>query len=331
MDSKTLKSLQKKYGVFIGHLDTSEAIQVASIPTGLIALDHALGIGGIPKGKITEIFAPEGAGKTTLSLQIIASAQKQDIAAAYVDMENRLDVRWAETLGVNLGKMYFTQPSFGEDAMNITKALIEGGVGLVVIDSVPSLTPKKEYEGETGDQFVGLLPRLLSQALRQMAHPMSEHGTAVIFINQMRAKIGMTGFGGATTTQPGGWALRHNASVRLSLRYIQRITDTKNQPIGQKVRATVVKSSVSTPMRVADLSLMYGIGFDNLESVIDSALDFGFIEQGGAWYTIGEEKIQGRSSLKEYLESNTAVVSDMEEKIRSMLFGTEDEDSGEEA
>jgi len=327
--------LEKKYGIVIGHLNQDEIIQVPSIPTGLLQLDLALGVGGIPLGYFVEVFSPEGVGKTTLCLQIVAQAQKNGLETAYIDMEHRIDPLWAETLGVDLGKMYFTQPAFGEAALNICHALIKAGISLIVIDSVPSLVPKAEWEGDTGDQFVGLLPRMLAQNLRQMVHVMSQREATVIFVNQIRAKIG--GMGslamGPQQTQPGGWALRHNASIRIDMRKIKTQQGTlpggEKGPVGQIVRATIKKNSLATPFRSADLRLTYGIGFDRVESVIDAGITLGLIEQSGAWFNVGEQKFHGRANLYEYV-SGEEVFTDMYEKAKGLLTSGNKDNTGDE-
>lgn len=327
-----IKGLQKKYGTVIGHLSVEEATEhVASISTGLLPLDIALGIGGIPRGYFTEVFSPEGVGKTTLCLQIAAQAQKEDIKVAYIDMEHRLDPMWAATLGVDLGALYLAQPPYGEAALNISRALIKGGIGLVIIDSVPSLVPKAEWEAETGDQFVGLLPRMLSQNLRQMTHELAENSASVIFINQIRSKIG--GMGslamGPQQTQPGGWALRHNASVRIDMRRIATIKEG-GDAVGQKVRATIRKNSLSTPYRAADLVLRFGVGFDPTESLIDMGLKIGIIDQAGSWYSVYDsEKMQGRQALYTFLKEDQDIYGKLYEDIRSKTgveYSVDDED-----
>lgn len=315
-----VKGLQKKYGTMIVHLSEKEATEhVASISTGLLPLDLALGIGGIPRGYFTEIYSPEGVGKTTLCLQIAGQAQKQGIKVAYIDMEHRLDPMWAATLGVDLSELYLAQPPYGEAALNITRALVKGGIGLAIIDSVPSLVPKAEWEAETGDQFVGLLPRMLSQNLRQMTHELAETSSSVIFINQIRSKIGGGGSlaYGPQQTQPGGWALRHNASVRMDMRRIATVKDG-SEVIGQKVRVTIRKNSLSTPYRAADLILRFGVGFDPVESMIDLGLKIGIIEQAGSWYSVYDgEKVQGRQSLYSFLKENDGVYTKLYDDIRS--------------
>lgn len=313
--------LSKKYDIYIGHLSDNEVAQVPYIPTGLLQLDLALGIGGLPLGYFVEIYSPEGVGKTTLCLQLVAQAQKYGVETAYIDMEHRIDPVWAETLGVDLERMYFTQPAYGEAALNICHALIKGGISLVIIDSVPSLVPKQEWEGETGDQFVGLLPRMLAQNLRQMVHSMKEKSATVVFVNQIRAKIG--GMGslamGPQQTQPGGWALRHNASVRIDMRKIKTIQG-KDAPIGQIVRATIKKNSLATPFRSADIRLNYGIGFDKVESVIDAGISLGIIKQSGSWFEVDGEKFHGRSSLYDYVKTDD-VFEKMYASAKGILTG----------
>lgn len=319
------KELEKKYGILVGYLGQDEEIaQVPYIPTGLLQLDLALGVGGIPLGYFVEIFSPEGVGKTTLCLQIVGQAQKEGHLTAYIDMEHRIDPQWAAILGVDLDSMYFTQPAYGEAALNICHALIQGGVSVVVIDSVPSLIPKAEWEGETGDQFVGLLPRMLSQSLRQMVHTMKQNEASVIFVNQIRSKIG--GMGslamGPQQTQPGGWALRHNASIRIDMRRIKTLKGKVNgesTPVGQVVRATVKKNSLATPFRSAELRLTYGVGFDKTESVIDACLSLGLIEQSGAWYQYGDDKFHGRSGLYEHIRDDNDLFNSLYEKAKELM------------
>jgi len=315
------KELGKKYDIFIGHLVDSEVTEVPCIPTGLLQLDLALGIGGIPRGYFVEVFSPEGVGKTTLCLQIVAQAQRQGLETAYIDMEHRIDPVWAETLGVDLDKMYFTQPAYGEAALNVCHALIKAGVSLVIIDSVPSLIPKAEWEGVTGDQFVGLLARILSQNLRQMVHSMKSNDATVIFVNQIRSKIG--GMGslamGPQQTQPGGWALRHNASVRIDMRRIKTIQG-KEGPTGQIVRATIKKNSLATPFRSAEIRLNYGVGFDRVESLIDAAINLGLIDQSGSWFEVDGEKFHGRASLYEHIYQSE-VFEPMYNKAKGILTG----------
>lgn len=325
------KELEKKYGILVGHLgEQEEVMQVPCIPTGLLQLDLALGTGGIPLGYFTEVYSPEGVGKTTLCLQIIAQAQKMGLTAAYVDMEHRIDPAWATTLGVDLESLYFTQPPYGEAALNICHALIKGGVQLVVIDSVPSLVPKAEWEGETGDQFVGLLPRILAQSLRQMVHVMKKNEASVIFVNQIRAKIG--GMGslamGPRQTQPGGWALRHNASLRLDMRRIKTIKKD-GVAVAQNVQITAKKNSLATPFRSAVLTLKYGVGFDKVESVIDAGIKLGFIEQSGAWYEIDGEKYHGRASLYEYVSQEDVFAPLYAAAKEVMTSGNKNKDSDE--
>ena len=304
------------------HLSDQEIAQVPYIPTGLLQLDLALGIGGLPLGYFVEIFSPEGVGKTTLCLQLVAQAQKNGMETAYIDMEHRIDPVWAETLGVDLDRMYFTQPAYGETALNVCHALIKGGVSLIVIDSVPSLIPKAEWEGETGDQFVGLLPRVLAQGIRKMAHDLSKSQATVIFVNQIRAKIG--GMGslamGPQQTQPGGWALRHNASVRIDMRRIKTLQG-KEGPTGQIVRATVKKNSLATPFRSAEMRLNFGVGFDRVESVIDAGISLGIISQSGSWFEVDGEKFHGRTNLYEYISGDQATFESMYNTAKGILTG----------
>lgn len=327
---KVARDLEKRYGIVVGHLSgESDVVKVPYLPTGLMELDIALGIGGVPLGFFVEIYSPEGVGKTTLCLQIVARAQEAGLGTAYIDMEHRLDPVWAQTLGVNLDTMYFTQPPYGEAALNIARELIKAGISLVVIDSVPSLVPKSEYDGEVGDQFVGLLPRMLAQYLRQMAHLLAQNQASVIFINQVRAKIG--GMGslamGPQQTQPGGWALRHNASMRLDMRRTQTLKSGSGDPYAQKVLITVKKNSLATPYRTAELLLRYGVGFDAVDGIIDMAIKLGIIEQAGSWYTISsDKKVQGRDALYEYLKENADTTDLVSKSIRRIMLHEDSED-----
>lgn len=326
---KEIDALAKKYGITIGGLGSSESIHADVIPTGILPLDMAIGIGGIPRGYFTEVYSPEGVGKTTLCLQVAASAQRLGLQVAYIDMEHRLDPSWAIKLGVDIEDMYFTQPPYGEAALNIVKALVKGGVELVIIDSVPALTPKSEWEGDTGDQFVGLLPRMLAQGMRQIVHDMKDNNASVVFINQVRARIGGMGslaYGPQEIT-PGGHALKHNASLRIELRRIAMIQETSNgikKPVGQRVKATTKKNSLSTPYKTVELVLRHGVGFDSVESIIDLGIKHGVIIQSGSWFAIGDQKVQGRSSVYDLLVTDTKLLNETESEIRGILGGKED-------
>lgn len=327
---KVVDGLQKKYGITIGHLDSNNVIQVPAISTGIIQLDIALGIGGIPRGYITEIYSAEGVGKTTLCLQIVAQAQREGLEVSYIDMEHRLDINWAMTLGVDVNNIYFTQPESGEDALNIARALARGGVSLIVIDSVPALVPRAELDGETGDQYVGLQPRMIAQSIRQMVHDLKTNNVSVVFVNQVRAKIG--GYGslamGPQQTQPGGWALKHFASVRIDMKRIKSLKDSKGNPTGHQVIATVRKNSLGTPYRQATLTLKHGVGFDPIEDMIDLGLNLGHVEQSGSWYTLYETKVQGRNSLYDMISGSPDICRKLEDDILGvLLYGKSNNDN----
>jgi len=329
--SKVVKELEKKYGITIVTLENdNKAFDVDVIPTGLLPLDIATGIGGIPRGYYTEVFSPDAVGKTTLCIQIVAQAQKLGLDVAYIDMEHRFDPAWASKLGVDLSKMYFTQPPYGEAALNTAQALIEhGGIKLIVIDSIPSLVPKKEIEGAVGDEFVGLQPRIISQNFRQMTPLLKKHNAAVMFTNQVRAKIGgMASLAfGAQTITPGGWAVKFYASLRLDMKRIKTVKDGRGDPVGHIVKLITRKNSLAVPLRTIELYLRYGVGFDPVDSIIDLALANGIIEQGGAWFSIGDSKVQGRAGVREFLEEDDGLRGDIEAKIKDIYMpgATEDE------
>jgi recombination protein RecA len=319
-----IKKLERKYETKIVHLEGEvEAFKVNVIPTGLAPLDIATGVGGIPLGFFTEIYSPESVGKTTLSLQIIANAQKMGLPVAFIDMEHRLDPEWAAKLGVDHSEMLFTQPPFGEAALNIARTLIEShGTKLIVIDSVPSLVPKKELEGETGDQFVGLQARMIAQHFRQMTPALKKNNATVLLTNQLRFKIGGTGslaYGPQHITA-GGWAVKYYASMRLELKRLGAIKGSDSEVRGQKVMVTIRKSSLSTPLRNASLVLNYGIGFDPAESIIDTAINLGFIEKSSTWYTVNGEKMQGIVNVAQYLRDNPEVLKNLYDKVMRLML-----------
>lgn len=306
-----IESLRKQYNVNIVHITEDEATKdIDVIPTGLAPFDIATGIGGIARGFFTEVFSPEGVGKTTFALHLIAKAQGLGLGTAYVDMEHRLDPSWAEKIGVDLSQMLLVQPSYGEAALNVVKALASTGeIGLIAIDSIPALVPKKELEGEGGDQFVGLQARLIAQFFRQATGIVKENNVAVLLINQFRSRIGGIGslaYGPQKTT-PGGYALKHYASMRLDMRRIKTLKDVNGDPSGQIVGVKIVKSSLSTPYRGADIVLTNSIGFDPVASLIDLAIKEGFIEQSGSWYTYNGQKAQGQKGISELISADNSM------------------------
>jgi recombination protein RecA len=280
--------------------------KVASIPTGSIALDLALGVGGVPRGRIVEIFGPESSGKTTLALHIIAEAQKAGGLAAFVDAEHALDPTYAQAIGVDLENLYFSQPDNGEQALEIADTLVRSGaLDVVVIDSVAALVPRAEIEGEMGDSHVGLQARLMSQALRKLSGSLSRSGTTAIFINQLREKIGVM-FGSPETT-PGGRALKFYSSVRLDIRRIGALK-VGNDTVGNQTRVKVVKNKVAPPFKTVEFDVMYGEGISKEGSLLDVGIEHGVIQKSGAWFAYGDERIgQGRENAKQFLKESGEV------------------------
>ncbi len=289
---------------------------VETISSGSLALDLALGVGGIPRGRITEIFGPEASGKTTLGQHIIAEAQKGGGIAAYIDVEHALDPTYAANCGVNVDNMLISQPDTGEEALEITEALVRSGaVDVIVIDSVAALVPRAEIEGEMGDVHVGLQARLMSQALRKLAAAIGRSGTAVIFINQLREKVGII-FGNPEVT-PGGRALKFYSSIRLDLRRIETIKQG-NEAIGSRVRAKVVKNKVAPPFRSAEFDIMFSHGISREGNLIDLGAESGIIKKTGAFFSYGDIRLgQGRENAKQYLSQNPEMAQELEQKIRA--------------
>jgi len=288
----------------------------AAIPSGSLALDLALGIGGIPRGRVTEIFGPEASGKTTLGQHIIAEAQKRGGVAAYIDVEHALDPSYAASCGVNIDELYISQPDTGEQALEIAEALVRSGaVEVIVIDSVAALVPRAEIEGEMGDVHVGLQARLMSQALRKLAAAIGKSGTAVIFINQLREKVGII-FGNPEVT-PGGRALKFYSSVRIDLRRLETIKQG-NKVIGNRVRAKVVKNKVAAPFRSAEFDIMFDHGISKEGNLIDLGVELGLLTRTGAFFSYGDIRLgQGRESAKKYLSENPELAKELEQKIRA--------------
>lgn len=301
---------------------TSKDFSIEVIPSGAILLDAALGIGGYPKGRIIEIYGPESSGKTTLALHAIAEAQKKGGIAAFIDAEHALDPLYAKNLGVNTDDLWVSQPDTGEQALEITESLIRSGaVDVIVVDSVAALTPQAEIEGDMGDSHMGLQARLMSQALRKLTATISKSGTCLIFINQIRMKIGVM-FGNPETTT-GGKALKFYSSMRLEVRRIETMSKGTEDAIGNKVRVKVVKNKVAPPFRKVELEIIFGKGVSAIASLLDGALQFNIIEKSGSWYSYGEERIgQGRDNAKIFLENNSDITSKIEKQVRSLLFPT---------
>ncbi|MBN2585561.1 recombinase RecA [Patescibacteria group bacterium] len=314
----TLSELEKRYGKgAIMRLGDAQHVEVESVPTGSLTLDMALGVGGVPKGRVVEIFGPESSGKTTLALHIIAEAQKRGEAAAFIDAEHALDPDYAKRIGVDTKNLLISQPDTGEQALEIVEALVRSNsVGVVVIDSVAALVPRAELEGEMGDSHMGLQARLMSQAMRKITAYVSRSRTTVIFINQLRMKIGVM-FGNPETTT-GGNALKYYASVRLDIRRIEAIKDGENN-IGNKVRVKVVKNKVAPPFRQAEFDLMFNEGISHTGELVDLGVQRGVVNKSGAWYEYDGEKIaQGREAAKEYLKNNPKVADRIEKAIRAI-------------
>jgi len=293
-------------------------VKVDAIPTGSIALDAVTGIGGIPRGRVTEIYGPESSGKTTLTLHIIANAQKSGGVAAFIDAEHALDILYAEKLGVDIENLLVSQPDTGEQALEIAEVLVRSGaVDVVVIDSVAALVPRAEIEGEMGASHVGLQARLMSQALRKVTGAINRSKTAVVFTNQIREKIGV--MFGNPETQPGGRALKFYASLRLDIRRIASIKDGNDQ-VGNRTRVKVVKNKCAPPFRQAEFDIMFSQGISRAGELVDLATDQGIIKKAGAWFSYGEQRIgQGRENAKSFLEENPDVGAEVEVKVREAM------------
>ncbi len=316
----TIAQIEKQFGKgAIIKMDSNayaEGIEV--IPTGCLPLDMALGVGGLPRGRIVEIYGPESSGKTTVALHVIAEAQKMGGTAAFIDAEHALDPIYAQKLGVDIGAMYVSQPDTGEQGLEIAEQLVRsGGVDIVVIDSVAALTPKAEIEGEMGDSFIGLQARLMSQALRKLTGIISKSKTLVIFINQLREKVGVM-FGNPETT-PGGKALKFYASVRLDVRKVDTIKNGQDM-VGSRTRVKVVKNKVAPPFKTAEFDIMYGEGISVIGSLIDCAIDTGIIEKSGSWFSYNGDKIgQGKENVKAYLNDHPELVEEINKLVREKL------------
>ena len=315
-----ISQIEKNFGKgTVMRLGDRPEMNVEAIPTGSLALDAALGIGGVPKGRIIEIYGPESSGKTTLALHILAQAQKQGGEVAFVDAEHALDPDYAAALGVDTDNMLVSQPDTGEQALEITDALVRSGaVDAIVVDSVAALVPKQEIEGEMGDTFVGLQARLMSQALRKLAGTISKTNCVVIFINQLRMKIGVM-YGNPETTT-GGNALKFYSSVRLDVRRVEAIKEGGNV-IGNKTRVKVVKNKVAPPFREAYFDIMYGEGISKWSELVDLAVQMDIVQKSGSWFSMGDERIgQCKDSVKNFLMNNPDIAEDVEAKAREQLI-----------
>ena len=312
-------SIEKQFGSgSIMKLGSRQRQAVDFIPTGSIALDLALGVGGIPRGRITEIFGPESSGKTTVCQHIIAEAQARGGVAAFIDVEHALDPGYARSCGVNVDELLVSQPDTGEQALEITETLIRsGGIDVVVVDSVAALVPRAEIEGEMGDSFVGIQARLMSQALRKLTGAVSRSNTSLVFTNQLREKIGVM-FGNPETT-PGGRALKFYASIRLDIRRVETIK-TGTESVGNRVRVKVVKNKVAPPFRVAEFDVMYGEGISKEGGLLDVGVAMDVVTKTGAWFTFDETRLgQGREAAKEFLKTSPDISAEIDRRIRGKI------------
>ncbi len=300
--------------------ESPAGVDVEVIPSGSILLDAALGVGGYPKGRVIEIYGPESSGKTTIALHAIAEAQKRGGIAAFVDAEHALDPTYAKNLGVNVDELWVSQPDTGEQALEIVESLIRSGaMDVIVVDSVAALTPRAEIEGEMGDAHVGLQARLMSQALRKLTATISKTKTCLVFINQIRMKIGVM-FGNPETTT-GGFALKFYSTIRLEVRKVESIAHANEEVVGNKIRVKVVKNKIAPPFRKAELDLIFGKGISASASLLEAAVQNSVVEKAGSWYSYGKERIgQGAENARLFLESNPAVYKELDEKVRGILF-----------
>lgn len=328
-----LGQIEKQFGQgSIMKMGADHLVSVPVIPTGALTLDVALGVGGVPRGRVTEIYGPESSGKTTLALSIVANAQREGGIAAYIDAEHAIDPAYARRIGVNIDELLISQPDCGEDALSIAETLVRSNaVDVVVIDSVAALVPKAEIEGEIGDSFVGLQARLMSQALRKLTGAIGRSRCVCIFINQIREKIGVM-FGNPETTT-GGRALKFYASVRLDIRRLTTLKDAQGTSIGMRAKVTVVKNKVAPPFRSAEFDIMYDEGISREGAIVDLATEVGLISKKGAWFSWGETRLgQGRDAVKELLKNDPKLCAEIEAAVRQKTLGTpEQAESAESA
>ena len=326
---QAFKNIEKKYGKgSIMKMGEAPRVSVSAIPTGAINLDIALGIGGIPRGRVIEIYGPESSGKTTLALHMIAEDQKQGNMCAFIDAEHAMDADYARNLGVDIDNLILSQPDTGEQGLDIAESLVRSGaVDLIVIDSVAALVPRAEIEGEMGDSHVGLQARLMSQALRRLTGVIAKSNTTVVFINQLREKVGVM-FGSPETTT-GGRALKFYSSVRLDIRRIKTINDGDSS-IGSRTRVKVVKNKVAPPFKVVEFDIMYGTGISKSGVILDTAVEMDIVDKAGSRFSYDGEKLgQGRENVKTYLEENQDIMNEIEVKIRATLAPEQEEETGE--
>ncbi len=314
-----IAKIEKDYGKgTIMRLGEDITVNVEALSTGSLSLDLALGIGGVPRGRIIEIYGPEASGKTTLALHVVASAQKCGGEAAYIDVEHALEPAYARALGVDIDSLLISQPDTGEQALDIAESLVRSGaIDVLVVDSVAALIPKAELEGEVGDTVVGALARLMSQAMRRLAGAISKNNCTVIFINQLRQKIGV--FYGNPETTPGGLALKYYASVRVDVRRVETLK-ANGEMIGNRTRAKVVKNKVAPPFREAEFDIMYGEGISRIGEIIDLGVKLEVIDKAGAWFTVNGQRIQGRDGVRDYLVNNPEACEAVEQQVRDNFF-----------
>jgi recombination protein RecA len=315
-----IASIEKQFGKgSIMKMNEIAVQNIEVIPTGCLTLDAALGIGGMPRGRIIEIYGPESSGKTTVALHVVAEAQKLGGTAAFIDAEHALDPVYASSIGVNMDELYISQPDTGEQALDICESLVKSAaIDIIVVDSVAALTPKAEIDGEMGDSFIGLQARLMSQALRKLTAIVNKTKTCIIFINQLREKVGVM-FGSPETTT-GGKALKFYSSIRLDVRKVDTLKDG-DQFIGNRTRVKVVKNKLASPFKTAEFDLMYGKGISKIGCLLDVAIDNGIVEKSGSWFSYGDQKIgQGKENVKAYLEQNEELKDEIENKVKEILF-----------
>ncbi len=322
---EAIDQIKQKFGEgSIMRLGEAKTMQVDAVSTGCLSLDLALGVGGVPRGRIIEIYGPESSGKTTLAQHIVAEVQKLGGLAAYVDAEHALDPEYAQKIGVNIDELFISQPDNGEQALEIVETLVRSNaVDVIVIDSVAALTPRAEIEGEMGDTHVGLQARLMSQALRKLTGTLSRSSTIALFINQLREKIGV--IYGSPEVTPGGRALKFYSSIRLDIRRVEQIKDGI-EIVGNRTRVKVVKNKCAPPFKVAEFDIMYGTGISREGSILDVAVDLAIVKKSGAWYTYeGEQLGQGRENAKQFLRDNPELVVEIDERIRQSTMVTPDD------
>ena len=319
-----LRRIKKEYGegsvMFLGEKPVEK---VPAISTGSIAIDRITGIGGVPRGRITEIYGPESSGKTTLALHVIANAQKEGGVAAFIDAEHALDPTYAKKLGINLEELLVSQPDSGEQALEIAETLVRSGaVDVIVVDSVAALVPEAEIKGDMGDSHVGLQARLMSQALRKLTAAVSKSNCALIFINQVREKIGMMGYGGPQETTTGGRALKFYSSMRMEIRNVGQIKGKNDERIGHKAKVKIVKNKLAPPFREAVVEVYYGEGISREADLLNLGEELGLIKKSGSWYSFGDMRLgQGKENARQFLKENPEVAKELEEKIVEALGG----------